>query len=247
MSVHERYAEARRSGATLVGGHRGNPAEHPENTLRSFRSALDLGVDFIECDVHLSADGELVVIHDHTLQRTTDGRGMVQSLTVEELRRLDAGEGEKVPLLEEVIGLARGRASLVVELKAVAAIRYPGIEEKLVAKLAEAEMLEQAAVISFHHPSVKLLHELEPRLEVGILEAGTPVDVVALMRQSGARIYSPHFSAVDSDLIDAVHAEGGVVGVWVVNDPLGVAWVKLTRPDSVFTDRPAEILPQLRG
>ena len=245
-SVRERFEAAKSSGRPLVGGHRGNPAEHPENTLRSFESALALGVDLIECDVHLSSDGELIVIHDHTVTRTTDGRGFVQSLKLAELRELDAGAGEKLPLLDEVIDVVRGRAGLVIEAKAVAAIRYPGLEQKLLEKLRETEMVEQSAVISFYHPSVKLLKELEPALQAGIIEAGTPVDPIALMRQAQADIYSPHFSGVDSPLVEAVHQIGGTVGVWVVDDPAAVAWVQVARPDAVFTDRPAEILPLLR-
>jgi len=102
------YEAARRTGKPLVGGHRGNPAEHPENTLASFRSAVELGVDIIECDVHLSADGHMAVIHDHSVDRTTDGAGMVRELTWDELQRLDAGKGERIPSLEAVIDLARG-------------------------------------------------------------------------------------------------------------------------------------------
>ena len=245
-SLRERYAEAARAGRPLLGGHRGNPAEHPENTLRSFASALELGVDMIECDVHLSSDGELVVIHDHTLDRTTDGHGLVHAMTAAELRRLDAGGGERIPALSEVAELARGRAGLIIETKQVAAIRYQGLEEKLVRVLADADMLDQAAVISFFHLSAKAVKELEPRLQVGIIEYGTPVDPVAVLRQARADIYSPHFSGVDAEIVDQVHLAGGVVGVWVVNDAVAVAAVRAAAPDSVFSDRPREILRLLR-
>src|SRR5436853_5253435 len=87
----ENLAAKLRSGRMLLGGHRGNPDEFPENTLASFRSAIDLGVDLIECDVHLTADGQLAVIHDHLLDRTTNGRGFVRDLTMAEIKRLDAG------------------------------------------------------------------------------------------------------------------------------------------------------------
>ena len=100
----------------LLGGHRGNPDEYPENTLASFRSAIELGVDVIECDVHRSEDGGLPVIHDHMLDRTTDGSGLVRDCTMAELKRFDAGswkdpsfKGERIPSLDEVLGVARGR------------------------------------------------------------------------------------------------------------------------------------------
>src|SRR5262252_5883544 len=133
-SVSDLYRGAREAGVPLVGGHRGNPAEHPENTLASFRSAIELGVDLIECDVHLSADGELIVIHDHTLDRTTNGTGLVVQRSLADLRRLDAGGGERIPVLAEVCELARDRVGLAVELKQIP-IPYPGLEEKLVACL----------------------------------------------------------------------------------------------------------------
>src|SRR5512140_1977680 len=98
-------------------GHRGAPVEEPENTLRSFRRALDLGVAAVELDVQLTRDGCLAVIHDETLERTTNGHGRVQDFTLAELQRLDAGRGEPIPALEEVLELARGRAHLAVEMK----------------------------------------------------------------------------------------------------------------------------------
>jgi glycerophosphoryl diester phosphodiesterase len=230
----------------LVGGHRGNPAEHPENTLASFRSAIELGVDMIECDVHLSADGELVVIHDHTLDRTTDATGLVAQRTLAELRRLDAGGGERLPVLAEVCELARDRVGLCIELKQIP-IPYPGIEEKLVGCLGSLGMIDQTAVISFHHGSVRRVKELEPRLAVGVLEGARPIDPAALMRSAGAGIYSPHYGAVDRELVEEIHAAGGVVGVWTVDDAAAVAWCRACGPDSVFTNRPREIIPAFRG
>lgn len=246
LTVAGRYRRARESGSPLVGGHRGNPAEHPENTLASFRSAIELGVDMIECDVHLSADGELVVVHDHTLDRTTDGTGLVVQHTLAELRRLDAGAGERMPVLSEVCDLARDRVGLCVEIKQIP-IPYPGLEERLVACLDALGMLDQTAVISFHHGAVKRLKELEPRLAVGIIEGARPIDPAALMRSAGADIYSPHYGAMDPELVEQIHAAGGVVGVWTVDDAAAVAWCQACRPDSVFTNRPREILPALRG
>ena len=98
-------------------GHRGAKAYEPENTLRSVRKALDLGVQAVEIDIHLSRDGRLIVIHDATVDRTTNGKGRVSDLSWEELRRLDAGLGEPLPGLEEVVALVRGRAHLFIELK----------------------------------------------------------------------------------------------------------------------------------
>jgi glycerophosphoryl diester phosphodiesterase len=243
--VADLYRRARESGIPLVGGHRGNPAEHPENTLASFRSAIELGVDMIECDVHLSADGELVVLHDHTLDRTTDGTGLVVQRTLAELRRLDAGGGERLPVLAEVCELARDRVGLAVELKQIP-IPYPGLEEKLIACLSALDMLHQTAVLSFDHRSVRRLRELEPRVALGVLEGARPIDPAGLMRGAGAGIYAPHYGAMDRQLVDEIHAAGGMVGAWTVDEGTAVAWCRACGPDSVFTNRPREIVPALR-
>src|SRR4030042_4999738 len=98
-------------------GHRGASFYEPENTLRSFRRALQMGVAAVELDVHRTRDGRLAVIHDATLERTTNGRGRVRDFTLAELQQLDAGQGERIPSLEEALDLVRGRALLLVELK----------------------------------------------------------------------------------------------------------------------------------
>src|SRR5205085_11787695 len=165
----------------------------------------ELGVDMIECDVHLTADGELVVIHDHTLDRTTNGTGLVGGRTVAELRELDAGAGERLPVLAEVCELARGRAGLCVELKQIP-IPYPELGERLVGQLRELDMVEQTAVISFRHASVLRVKELEPRLTVGVLEAARPIDPAGLLRSARADIYAPHYGASDPELVEQVHA-----------------------------------------
>jgi glycerophosphoryl diester phosphodiesterase len=246
LTLSQRYEQARAVGRPLVGGHRGNPARHPENTMASFRSAIELGVDIIECDVHLSSDGHMVVIHDHTLQRTTNARGLVRSRTLAELRSLDAGSGERIPLLEEVVELARGRVGLAIELKLMP-FRYPGIEERVVQLLREHEVVEQASVISFQHGAVKSVKQLEPRLQTGVLEAVRRRRPLGVLRRAGADVYSPHYRLMTPELVAAVHGAGAVIAVWTVDDEPGIDWCRRCGPDSIFTNRPEEILPLLNG
>jgi glycerophosphoryl diester phosphodiesterase len=246
-TIAQRYRWAQESGTPLIGGHRGNPAEHPENTLASFRSAIELGVDMIECDVHMSADGEVVVIHDHTLERTTNGTGMVRDHTYDELRRLDAGGGEHVPLLREFLELGnQWNVGLAIELKQIP-IPYPGIEAKVVDLVREMKVLDLSAVISFQHRSVQTLKDLEPRLHAGILEGARPISPLRLMEESRADLYAPHYGAMDPELVAEMHAAGKAVGVWTVDDAAGVMWCRICKPDSVFTNRPREIGPLLKG
>ena len=243
LGLRDRYSRAAAAGRPLIGGHRGDPARRPENTLSSFSSALDLGVDLIECDVHLSADGDLIVIHDHTLDRTTDGSGLVVAHRTSELRRLAAGEGERLPLFSEVCELVRGRAGLCVELKQLP-VAYPELEERVVEALARHDLLDDCAVISFCHRSVARVRELEPRLQGGLLLVSRPIDPVRILEEAGAQIYSPHWSATDPELMNAIRASGGVVGTWTVDDPTAVGWSRHCPPDSLFTNHPEELMAE---
>ena len=213
--------------------------------MRSFLSAIAVGCDLIECDVHLSADGRLVVIHDHTLDRTTNGSGLVRDLTATELRKLDAGDGEKIPLLQEVIELALGKVGLVIEIKQVPPL-YPGLEDKLLNMLRQLGAVPECAVVSFNHQAIHQLRKMEPSLQLGILEGARPMHPAKMLRESGADVYSPHWGATDPQLVQEVHGAGGAVGVWPVDDDNAVAWCKYCKPDSVFTNRPKEVGAALR-
>jgi len=224
--------------------HRGGAGEHPENTLASFQSAIDAGCDMVECDVHLTTDGELAVIHDHLLDRTTNGTGLVGAHTLAELRELDAGQGQKIPLLEEVFDLVRDRVGLVIETKQNP-VPYPGLEEKLAAVLREHGMVEQVNVISFHHRCIRHLKEVAPEIGLGIIDASRPIDAVGMMRAAGADLFSCYFGTLDPEMAEEIRSAQGAVGVWVVDDQLSLLWARACHPDSVFTNRPAEIGPLL--
>ena len=243
-TMRQRLEAARAEERMLLGGHRGNPADHPENTLASFRSAIELGCDMVECDVHLTTDGELAVIHDHTLERTTNGSGLVGAHTLAELRELDAGQGERIPLLEELIELVRDRVGLVIETKQNP-IPYPGLEEKLVATLRERDMVEHVSVISFHHLCIRHLKEVAPDVDAGIIDASRPIDPVGMLRAARADLYSSYFGTLDPAMRAELRAAGAAVGVWTVDDDLSLLWTRVCRPDSVFTNRPGEIGPKL--
>jgi glycerophosphoryl diester phosphodiesterase len=245
-SIRDRYEAAHDDGRPLLGGHRGNPAEHPENTMRSFRSAIAAGCDLIECDVHLSSDGRLVVIHDHTLERTTNGAGLVKDHTAAELRKLDAGDGEKIPLLQEVVELALGKVGLVIEIKQLPQL-YQGLEEKLLNMLRQLGAVAECAVVSFNHSAIHELRKKEPALQLGILEGARPMHPATLLREAGADVYSPHWGATDPEVVKEVHAAGGAVGVWPVDDDMAIAWCKYCRPDSIFTNKPKEVGAALRN
>ena len=97
-------------------------------------------------------------------------------------------------------------------------------------------------MISFQHRSVQLLKQLEPRLQTGLLEGARPIDPVRMMREANADLYAPHYGAMDPELVEEMHAAGKAVGVWTVDDAAGVLWCRICKPDSVFTNRPREVM-----
>jgi glycerophosphoryl diester phosphodiesterase len=220
-------------------GHRGAPADEPENTLRSFARALAVGVAAVELDVQLTKDGRLMVIHDETLDRTTNGRGLVQDFTLAELKRLDAGHGESVPSLEEVFDLVQGQAHLMVELK------QPEAAGALLDFFQARRAFEFATVISFWHPAVKALKEAEPRLNTGVLMVGCPADPVSLARAARADILALNFRYVNRELVDAAHQQDIKVMVWNIDDPETLQPYLALNLDAICTNRPGEIIAYL--
>src|SRR5260221_1056522 len=228
---------ARAEGRILLGGRGANPADHPENTMASFQSAIDAGCDLVECDVHLTADGELAVIHDHLLERTTNGTGLVGAHTLAELRELDAGKGQRIPLLEEVIELVRDRVGLVIETKQNP-VPYPGLAEKLAAFIRDRGMADPVSVISFHHRCIRHLREVAPELDLGVIDASRPIDPVGMLRAAGADLFSCYWGTLDPQMVEEIRAAQGAVGVWTVDDQLSAMWARACHPDSVFSNRP---------
>jgi glycerophosphoryl diester phosphodiesterase len=220
-------------------GHRGAPAAEPENTLRSFRRALAMGVAAVELDVQLTKDGRLAVIHDETLDRTTNGRGLVKDLTLAELHRLDAGQGEPVPSLEEVFDLVKGKAHLLVELK------QPEAALALLRFFQEHQAFEFATIISFWHPAVKALKEQEPRLKTGVLMVGCPADPVGLARAARADALVLNYRYVNRELADAAHRQEIKVIVWNIDDPEILKPYLAMNLDAIGTNRPQEIINYL--
>ena len=159
-------------------GHRGAPREVPENTLSSFELAIRQGADLIELDLHMSADKQLVVIHDDTVDRTTDGTGPVGGLSFAELRALDAGSwlhpkfrGERIPTLAEALDLTAGRVGLVVELKH-GSERYPAIEGTLARAIEAWNRLDDVIVISRNSEAIDRIHKISP--DIMTLDFGHP-------------------------------------------------------------------------
>lgn len=221
-----------------VTGHRGAAGLEPENTLRSFRRALDLGVDAIELDVHLTKDQHLVVIHDATVDRTTDGTGAVRDLTLCEIQQLDAGLGEHVPTLQEVIDLVAQKTILQIELKGI------DVEHKVAQSIADNRLINHVIVTSFHHNMVKTIKTLNPQISTGVLFLGLPIDAPHLAHEAQADAVHPHVNYVDTQLVESCHSHGLSVRVWNTDDPAQMQKMISLDVDAIGSNRP-DLLLQL--
>ena len=228
--------------------HRGEHRAHPENTLPAFQAAIDAGADFFELDVRTTADGRLVLMHDRTVDRTTNGAGAVREMTFEQIRALDAGAkfsprfaGTKVPSFEEALALARGRIGVYVDSKDIA-------PADLVAALTRADMLNPV-VIYGGAGFLQKVRALSPSLKV-MPEAGSAVTLEKLLADLNPRVVAFDASDFTGDAIAvAKHA-----GVDIYVDRLGSADNASAWQDAVDrgaagiqTDRPAELIEYLRS
>ncbi|RMF89952.1 MAG: glycerophosphodiester phosphodiesterase [Nitrospinota bacterium] len=241
--------------------HRGGAGLAPENTLAAFRKALELRVDAVELDVHLSKDGAVVVMHDPEVSRTTDGSGEIGRLTLAELRTLNAAARfseetapQRIPTLDEVLDLVKGKAEVQIEIKRRSdKSRYAGIEEKVLEAVRLRDMLEDVVIISFDFPTLQRIKVLEPQIRTCALVSThyfrrlgghpDPALVVADLQQHGFRCVGIKHTWLTAPLLKALHTQGFQVGVWTVNVPflirefagLGVDFLTSDRPDLLNT------------
>jgi glycerophosphoryl diester phosphodiesterase len=211
--------------------HRGDSAHRPENTLASFASALEIGVSLVELDVQLTSDGHVVVLHDPTVDRTTDGRGEVGNMTLAEVRALSAGyperfgnawSGERVPTLAEVLALVHERARVMVEIKkeSVSDDAEGGIEARTVAEVRRQGLVDRVALISFDHRALLRCRELAPEITRGHLFGRTPPgEMVPAARDAGCGIVMPHKGRLSEGVAARVHEAGLKLATWVVDEP----------------------------
>lgn len=224
----------------LVFGHRGAREVAPENTMAAFQKALALGADGIELDVMLSADGIPVVIHDYTLERTTNGRGRVAEHTLAQLRALDAGGGEPIPTLAEVLDAFGDSLRINIELK-IASAADDGLVARVAQLVAERGLFDTVLISSFNPLALWRMRRADARLARGLLYApGVPL----YLRRAWVAPFlaldamHPHFSMVDAVYMRWARRRGYHVNVWTVNDPGEMERLLDLGVDVLITDRP---------
>lgn len=229
----------------LIFGHRGARGYAPENTMSSFQTALDQGADGIELDVQMSKDGKVLVCHDHSLERTSNGTGWLIEHTRDELRALDFGSwfspkfaGEKIPTLREVLQWAAPTRLIVnVEIKNGPVI-YDGIEEKVSALIRECRMVDRVIVSSFYHPSLIKMKQLDPLIKTGLLYASRPVDPWLQLRVTDTDYLHPLWHYLDAGWVSDTRPHGAKIFTWTVNELREWEHIKNLGVDGIITDFP---------
>lgn len=228
--------------------HRGGAQLAPENTLAAIRQAVELGVDMIEIDVILSKDGEVIVIHDDKIDRTTDGEGVVKEMTLEEIRQYDAGSwfdarfaGEKIPTLDEVFEAINGRTVLLIEIKD-GDEEYPGLERKVVDAIHHYEANDWVVVQSFNENSVIRTREMDPSLSTYYLLGRNFVAFYEQLPTEMAKLpydgIAVHHSVIDAEKTEKIHELGYKLLVWTVNEEEDMQRMMAAGVDGIITDRP---------
>jgi glycerophosphoryl diester phosphodiesterase len=248
--------------ATLVAAHRGGAALWPENSLQAFREALALGVDVLELDLHLTADGEVVALHDPTLDRTSTARGHVRDQRLADVAaaRLKTRDGavtdERVPAFSQVLDVAAPTSvELAPEIKVDAdRQRYPGIEEKVLALLRSRGLLARTTIQAFQPDTIRRVRELEPGARTMLLVArgdverdrARPAEAVGRARALGATDLGMNHRLIDAEVVAAARAAGIRLAAWTVNEEPDMQRMIALGVDMVMSDRP-DLLKRLAG
>ena len=228
--------------------HRGASAYAPENTLAAFDKALDLGAADVEFDVHFSADGQVVVIHDDTVDRTTNGSGAVAALTLAQLKSLDAGSWfaaqfseERIPTLVELLERYKERLHFHIEVKG----RAEHLSEKTIDLVRDHGWLDSVTITSFQKERLEEARAYAPEIPAGWLAREVDESMIEQARRLGLAMICPHAGILDGELVDRLHQKGFIVRVWGVGDEDVMRRVVEAGADGMTVDFPDKLASYL--
>lgn len=218
-------------------GHRGACGYAPENTLASFAKAIECGCDMVELDVHMCKSGQVIVIHDKNLERTTNGSGLVGEKTLEQIKLLDAGDGQKIPTLAEVLGFVDKKVNVNIELK------DPGAVGSVVMMIQDyvyekGWSYKHFLVTAFDHYLLKEIADLDEQINIGLLLCSTPLVIDQMAASVGATIVVASESFVHQQFVNDVHDCGLDVFVYTVNESHEIVRTKQLDVDGIISDFP---------
>ncbi len=219
-------------GRVLKIGHRGAAGHAPENTLASVENAISVGVDLVEVDVQRTSDGHLVIIHDKRVDRTTNGAGLVSGMSLRALRELDAGAGQRIPTVEELLRAADGRVGLILELK------IEGLAEQVCKTVHLSGFTGQVIYASFMHDEVRAIREAVPQAMTMALFGRLPKDPVVAAQNAKATHIGFRYTTVTKSLVEACHQRGLVAFTYTVNDWQDIENVMSLGVDGIVSDFP---------
>jgi glycerophosphoryl diester phosphodiesterase len=222
--------------------HRGASGSFPENTLAAFRAAIEAGAEMCELDVQLTCDGAIVVIHDDTVDRTTGGIGAVATMTLAEMKRLDAGAkfddrfaGERIPMLEEVFDLVEGRCALNIEIKS------DGLETRVTELIRTRNAFGWTLVSSFDWAALARIRHIAPEIRVGLLASRWPARLIGAATEMKAAAINPRVDIVTEDLCIAAHGREMSVYAWTVDEPAEMRRLIAYGVDGIMTNWPGRL------
>ena len=237
----------------LIWAHRGASGYAPENTLLAFKKAIELGANGIELDVQMTKDGELVVCHDETIDRTSNGSGWIKDMTLAELKSLDFSCGQKdfagvtIPTMREVFELLAPTGLIInIELK-TGIVFYPGMAEKLLELTSECGFSDRVIYSSFNHYTVKHIREIAPKTKLGFLYADGTIDMPSYAIKHGVQALHPALYNIQfPGLIDECHQKGLAVNVWTVNEEDHLELCCKAGVDAIITNYPDRAFEVIR-
>ncbi len=232
--------------------HRGFSGKYPENTMLAFQKAVEIGVDGIELDVHLTKDNEIVIIHDEDIKRTCDGEGLVKDMTLEELRKFDASATFRgvygfcgIPTLREYFELVKDTPIITnIELK-TGVYEYPTIEKRVIDMVREFGLSEKIIFSSFNHFTVKRCEEIAPEIKRGFLTGDWIYDFGKYTAERNVQCCHPWHVSLSEEVIREMHEAGCEINTWTVNEYADIEKLSKWGVDSLignFPDRMIEVL-----
>jgi glycerophosphoryl diester phosphodiesterase len=219
-------------------GHRGARAYAPENTIKSFEKAIEIGVDAVELDIRKTSDNELVVIHDADIKRTTNGKGLVSELTLKEIKSFSA-DGEKIPTLDETLNFLDKKVKVFIELKET------GVEEQVLSIVRSKGLEKNVVIVSFLEDALKKVRELDSDIETGLIYAKHRNPVKAALDLK-ANYLLALYRFTHSANVQKAHENGLKMVVWTINNPEEVNEYFNKGVDGIASDKP-DILMGLNG
>jgi glycerophosphoryl diester phosphodiesterase len=220
--------------------HRGAKAYEPENTLQAFQKALDLNSDGIELDVHLSADGQIIVIHDETIDKMTNGKGFVNALSLSQLKSFLIDEKHEIPTLKEVFDLVNKKCFINIELKnAETLTKVVSLIEEYVSE--KNWNYDHFIVSSFDWNALQKVHNLNPEILIGVLTETDLNLALAFAETIKARAIHPYYHLLNTENVSEIQKKGFLVLPWTVNIEEDIQKIKSYNVDGIITDFPDKI------